>query len=63
MDKDIILELLNNVRTSKLIGIVPIEIIESALENGLLERTKFGNFELSDKGAKLLEGNLTPSFQ
>ena len=63
MDKDIILELLNNVRTSKLIGIVPIEIIESALENGLLKRTRLGNFELSDKGAKLLEESLTMSLR
>ncbi|HZX57255.1 MAG TPA: hypothetical protein VFE54_00960 [Mucilaginibacter sp.] len=59
MDKDVVLNLLNNINTTKLVGKVPIDVIESSLKDGLLERNKNGNFELTEKGLEFLNEALS----
>ena len=52
-------KLLRNVSVKKHIGSVPIEAVSYSEEKQLVKRTRFGNFELTDKGFKLLNGEIS----
>jgi len=50
MDRDCILTLLDNIKTQRLIGRVDLETVSIALEQGLINHTEEGNFQVSQKG-------------
>jgi hypothetical protein len=51
-------KLLRNINVKKHIGSVPIEAVCYSEEKELVKRTDLGNFELTDKGVKLLNGEI-----
>jgi hypothetical protein len=51
-------KLLRNIKVKKHIGSVPIEAVRYSEEKQLVKRTRIGNFELTDKGFKLLNGEI-----
>jgi len=53
-----IFNVLSNVMIKKNIGSVPIEAVSISIEKELLKRTSYGNFELTDKGFRLLTGRI-----
>jgi len=58
MNKEAVLNLLQNIYFHQFAGIESIETIEFAIEKQLLERTEFGNFKLSVKGMLFLNGEI-----
>ncbi len=56
MNKEAILNLLQNIYVNKLVGVAPIDALTFSIEKGFLERTQSGNFILSEKGLNLLNG-------
>ena len=58
MDKEIVLQLLNNIKDKKNVGVTNLEAIDFAIANGLLGRNEMGNFKLSPKGEDVLNGIL-----
>jgi len=54
MDENAVLDLLNNIKSKKYIGVVSIDVLTFAEENGLIERTAIGNFMLTEKGLHFL---------
>lgn len=52
-NKEMVLNLLENIQVSKFIGQTDVETINYALARGLLERTELGNFGLSSRGRRI----------
>jgi hypothetical protein len=60
---DLTLELFNmlrNVCIKKHIGTVSIDAVSYSEQKKLVKRTRTGNFELTDKGVKLLNAEISP---
>jgi hypothetical protein len=57
MDKKALLALLQNIYSTKYVGVVKFEVLAFAQENGLLERTEEGNFSVTEKGLQYLDLN------
>ena len=63
IDREIILSILQNIKETNYIGPIAFvydlgEHINYGLAKGLMERTNTGNFLLSAKGSKLLDGRI-----
>jgi hypothetical protein len=58
MNKNEVLALLNTINKDKYVGAVSIEVIQFAIDRQLIERTSYGNFQLTSKGSQLLTNQL-----
>ena len=59
MDKKAIRELLYTIDNKKYISAVPIDLVQFAIDEKLIERTPIGNFQLTLKGSALLNDQLS----
>ena len=59
MDQETIVVLLKNVKSKANVGAASVEAVDYCIQNGLLERTRLGNFKLSQKGEDFLIGKIT----
>ena len=54
MDENAVSDLLNNINSKKYVGVVSLEVLTFAVQNGLVARTAIGNFMLTEKGRYFL---------
>lgn len=59
MDQEKVLHLLGNIKHHRYVGITEFEVIRYAVNAELLIRTPVGNFELTVKGADLLNNKIS----
>jgi len=59
MNKSDLLDLLATIYNKKYIGAVSIDLVQFAINKGLIERTSIGNFQLTNKGEDLLNQQIS----
>ena len=57
MDEKALVVLLRNIQMDKHAGVVSFDVLAIAEENGLIERTPIGNFNITEKGLRYLDVN------
>jgi hypothetical protein len=59
MNKENVLQLLGNIKYNRFVGITAFEVVQYAVNAGLLVRTSVGNFKLTAKGEDLFSTKIS----